>query len=317
MNIINLFSNPDFWFGVIRATTPILLASMAALIASRSGITNMAIEGIMLFSALFAVMGSYWLGNVWFGFILAIIVGISLSLSLAYFHLKMKTEVILAAIAINLLAEGATIFLLFIFTGDKATSASIASGVLPSITIPGIASIPFIGRIISGHNVLVYFSLILVFVMNFMLFKTPLGLRIRSVGSNPHAAESVGVSVNKTRYIALGISGFLAGVAGAYMSMGYMTAFVKGMIAGRGFIGLAASNVGGAAPIGALFASTLFGFFESLANNLQSISSMPVEFIQMIPYLTTIIAYTYFSYRRLTEKKRKAKQLQKSQATEA
>lgn len=307
--IINLISTPSFWFGVIRATTPILLAAMAALIASRSGIVNMAIEGIMLFSALFGVMGSYWFGNPWMGLLLALFIGVLLSFFLAYFSLKMKADEILVAIAMNLLAEGATIFLLFVFTGEKATSASLGSVSLPSVNIPLIQSIPFLGRVLSGHNVLVYISLILVFLLNYLLFKTPLGLRIRSVGSNPEAAESVGISVNKTKYIALLISGFLAGMAGAFMSMGYMNFFVKGMVAGRGFIGLAASNVGARSPIPTLFASALFGFFESLGNNLQSVVTIPVEFIQMIPYITTIIAYTYFSYRRLMKRQKKAEQL--------
>lgn len=307
--IIDLFGNPSFWFGVIRATTPILLASLAAMIAVRAGIVNMAIEGIMLFSALFAVLGSYWSGSAWIGFLLALIVGLVLSLFLAYFRLKMDTDEILVAIALNLLAEGATIFLLFIFTGEKSTSASIPSKVLPSLNIPLIKDIPFLGQFISGHSIIVYIAIVLVFVLNYLLFKTPLGLRIRSVGSNPDAAASVGISVNKTKYIALAISGLLAGMAGAYMSMGYMKFFVKGMVAGRGFIGLAASNVGGRTPIGSLFASILFGVFESLANNLQSIVNIPVEFIQMIPYITTIIAYTYFSYRRMTAKQRRAKEL--------
>lgn len=307
--IVNLFGNPSFWFGVVRSTTPILLAALAALIAARSGIVNMAIEGIMLFAALFAVLASYWSGSAWIGLLVAILVGVGLSLFLAYFKLKMDTDEILVAIALNLLAEGATIFLLFIFTGEKSTSASIGSKILPYVNIPIIKDIPFLGRVLSGHSILVYLTIVLVFVLNYILFKTPLGLRIRSVGSNPHAAESVGISVNKTKYIALGISGLLAGLAGAYMSMGYMNFFVRGMVAGRGFVGLAANNVGGRHPIGALLASALFGVFESLANNLQSIVTIPVEFIQMIPYITTIIAYTYFSYRRMTERQRKAKKL--------
>lgn len=307
--LTSLFANPNFWFGVVRSTVPILLAALAALTAARAGITNMAIEGIMLFSALFSVLGSYWSGNAWIGLLLGIAIGVGFGLFLAYFRMKMDTDEVLVAIALNLLAEGATIFLLFIFTGDKSTSAALGNKVLPFINIPIIKDIPFIGTVLSGHSILVYISFVLVFILNYMLFKTPLGLRIRSVGSNPHAAESVGISVEKTKYIALAISGFLAGIAGAFMSMAYMNFFVKGMVAGRGFVGLAASNVGAQHPIGALLASVLFGLFDSLSNNLQSIVSIPVEFIQTIPYVTTIIAYTYFSYRRMTEKQRKAKKL--------
>ncbi|MEA4812754.1 MAG: ABC transporter permease [Anaerolineaceae bacterium] len=314
MNFMNLFENPQFWFGVFRSMTPILLAALAAMVATRCGITNMAIEGTMTFSALFGVLGAHWFGSVWLGLLLAILIGVVVSLFLAYFKLQMGADEVLVGIAINLLAAGATIFILYLVTGDKASSSSIPPKLLPFIHIPLIKDIPFIGKVISGQSIIVYFSFVLVLMMNFLLFKTPLGLRIRSVGSNPHASESVGVFVNKTRYIAMLISGILAGIAGAYMSMGYMSIFTKGMIAGRGFIGLAASNVGGVAPFGGLLAALLFGFFESLGNNLQSVSTLPAEFILMIPYITTIIAYTIFSYRRLTAKKRKAKQLAENAA---
>lgn len=309
MTFLNLFTNPQFWFGVFRSMTPILLAALAAMVATRCGITNMAIEGTMTFSALFGVLGAHWFGNVFWGLLLAIIIGILITLFLAYFKLNMGADEVLVGIALNLLAAGATIFILYLVTGDKASSSSIPPKLLPFVHIPFIKDIPFIGQVISGQSIIVYLSFILVFLMNFLLFKTPLGLRIRSVGSNPHASESVGVFVNKTRYIAMFISGVLAGIAGAYMSMGYLSIFTRGMIAGRGFIGLAASNVGGVAPIGGMFAALLFGFFESLGNNLQSVSTLPAEFILMIPYITTIIAYTIFSYRRITEKRRKARQV--------
>ncbi len=315
MELLEIFANPSFWFGVLRATTPILFAAMAALIASRAGITNLAIEGIMSFGALFAVIGSWLTQNAWIGLMTSIIVGIILALFLAYFHLKMKADEIMVAIAINLLATGGTIFILFMLTGDKSTSAALSSVVLPTISIPIIRSIPFLGQVLSGHNVLVYIAFIMVFVMHYLLFKTPLGLRIRSVGGNEHAAESVGVFVHKTKYIGLALSGMLAGFAGAYMSLGYMTVFTRGMVAGRGFIALAAANVGGRAPIGSMFSSMLFGFFDSLGNNLQRFS-IPNEFIYMIPYIATIVMFAYFSHRRMTEKKRVNKKLAKGQISE-
>ncbi|NMA67717.1 MAG: ABC transporter permease [Clostridiaceae bacterium] len=173
-------------------------------------------------------------------------------------------------------------------TGDKGTSSSLNSVSLSPIHIP------FIGSVVSGHSILVYLAFVLVAVVHYLLFKTPLGLRIRSVGGNAHAAESVGVSVTKTQYIAMGLSGLFAGLAGAFMSMTYLTVFTQGMVAGRGYIALAASNVGGRAPIGAMFASLLFGFFDSLGNNLQRFA-IPLEFIYMIPYLATIVMYKYCS----------------------
>lgn len=304
MIIVNLISNPDFWFGVIRSTTPILFAAMAALIARRCGITNMAIEGIMLFGALFAVIGSAYSGNAWVGLLCSILSSVVLSLILAYFKLRMRADEIMVAIALNLLAVGGTIFLLYLFTGSKSTSSSLPSKIFPAISLPLVENVPFLGRVLSGHNILAYLAFASVLVMNYLLFRTPLGLRIRSVGGNEHSAASVGVSVEKTRFIAMSISGVLAGFAGAYMSMGYLTIFTQGMTAGRGYIALAASNVGGAAPVGTMFASILFGFFDQLGNQLQTSSFIPPEFIYMIPYLATIIMYSLFSYRKLTEKRR-------------
>lgn len=295
--LFGIIFSTDFFFGMLRLATPILFASLAAVVAVNSGITNMAVDGIMLFAALAGVIGSAMFNSVWAGLIAAILTGVIISLLLAFFHIKMKTDVLLAAIALNLLAAGATVFILYLVSGERGTSSALKSLVVPTLTIPGLMDIPILGNVILGQNLLVYVAFLSVLVIYLLLYKTPLGLRIRAVGGNPGAAESVGVSVDKTRYIALMISGVLAGLGGAFMTMGYMSIFTNGMIAGRGFIGLAAANVGGQNPVGALFASLLFGFFDSLGNNLQSFS-IPVEFIYMIPYITTIIAYSITSYRK-------------------
>lgn len=311
MDILQTIAEPTFWYGVLRSTTPILFGALASLICATSGITNMAIEGIMLFAALFAVLGASFSGSIWVGLLVAIAVSIFLTLSLGFFRMKMNADEILVAIALNLLATGGTTFILYLITGNKSTSSSLPSGVFPSIDIPVIQDIPFIGKVISGHNILVYFAILAVFIVYYFLYKTPLGLRIRSIGGNEAAAESVGVSVEKTRYLALTISGILTGFAGAFMSMGYLTIFTSGMTAGRGYIALAASNVGGRHPIGTWFASILFGFFDQLGNQLQTTSTIAQEFIFMIPYIATIVLYTIFTYRRSTARKRKQKRIAK------
>ena len=308
--ILRIIFTESFGYSVIRLMTPILFASLAALIAQRSGITNMALEGIMLFAALFGVLGSAFTGSAFLGLLAALVVAVAISLTLAFFKIKMKTDEILAAIAINLLASGATIFLLYIFAGDRGTSSSLNSKMLPFVDIPFIKDIPFIGGILSGHNILVYVSFISVIALHYFLFKTPLGLRIRAVGGNPDAATSVGVSVERTQYTALIISGVLAGFAGAFMSMGYLGAFNRDMTAGRGFIALAAASVGRQSPVGALLASAIFGLFDALGNNLQ-VGILPAEFVYMIPYVTTIFAYSFSSYRRMTAKQRLQKTVTK------
>ncbi|MDO4432511.1 MAG: ABC transporter permease [Aerococcaceae bacterium] len=309
MAIFSFLGNPDFWFGVLRSTTPILLAALAALMARRCGVINMAIEGIMLFSAFGAAIVSAFTGHVIFGVIAAMIIGIILSLVLTFFKLYMKADEIMVAIALNLLAVGGTVFLLFLLTGSKSTSSALKSGAIPSMELPLINQIPFLGKIVSNHNLLVYVALIAVFVIQFILFKTPLGLRIRAVGGNEHSAESVGVSVEKTQYIAMAISGVLSGLAGAYMSMGYLTMFTAGMVSGRGYIALAASSVGGAAPFGTFLASILFGMFDQLGNQLQTQRLIAPEFIYMIPYIATIVMYTFYTYRKKTARQRQQQKM--------
>jgi len=213
---------------------------------------------------------------------------------LGYVSLKLKTDVILAGIAINLIASGGTVFVLFLLTGDKGISSSLASKLLPKIDIPILKSIPILGPILSGHNILTYFAFISVFLVWFLLYRTPLGLRIRAVGENEHAVDSVGISVVKTRFIALIISGVMAGFGGAYMTMGYISWFSRDMTAGRGFIALAAESMGGATPLGSMLSSLLFGFFDALSNSLQLLK-IPYEFVSMLPYVATVVGLVIYT----------------------
>ncbi len=302
--LFNIIFSTDFFFGVLRLSTPIIFAALASIVSANSGLVNLAVEGNMLFSALAAVIGSALFNSMWAGLIFAVLTGVALSLLLTFFNIKMKTDIVLAAIAINLLASGATIFILYLVSGERGTSASLASKVVPTLTIPGLMNVPILGNVILGQNLLVYIAFLSVIIIYITLYKTPLGLKIRAVGGNPGAAESVGVSVKKIQYIAMTISGVLSGLGGAFMTMGYLTVFTKDMVAGRGFIGLAAGNIGGQNPIGAFLASLLFGFFDALGNNLQGFN-IPVEFVFMIPYITTIIAYSYSSYRNYNNKLKK------------
>ena len=299
----DIIINPQFGYSVLRVSTPILFAALGALISDKAGVINIALEGIMLMSALTGVIFSAITGSAFFGLFMAVVVGGLVGLSLGYFSLNLKTDVILAAVAINMIALGGTIFVLFLVAGDKGISSSLASKVLPKIDIPGLKSIPGIGPILSGHNVLTYMAFLSVFLIWFFLYKTPLGLRIRAVGENEHAADSVGISVIKTRYIALIISGVLAGFGGAYMSMGYVSWFSRDMVAGRGFIALAAEAMGGATPVGSMLTSLLFGFFDALSNSLQLLK-IPYEFVSMLPYAATVVGLVIYTIRK-TEQIRK------------
>ena len=236
--------SPDFFSAILRAATPILFATLAAGIAAKSGITNMALEGIMLFSALFGVIFSSLTHSAWLGLLITMAIGGLIGLVLAFFVLNLKTDEILAAIAINLTATGGTVLLLVAFSGDRGVSSSVRSVSAPNIAIPLVEKIPFIGEVLSGQNILTWLALLAVLLLHLFLYKTPLGLSIRAVGENKDAAESVGISSRKIQYIALILSGVLAAMGGFYLSGGYMNMFTKDMSGGRGFIALAASSMG-------------------------------------------------------------------------
>ena len=296
--------SPDFFSAILRSATPILFATLAAGIAAKSGITNMALEGILLFSALFGVIFSSLTQSAWLGLIITVIIGGLIGLVLAFFILNLKTDEILAAIAINLAATGGTVLIMLYFSGDRGVSSSIRSFATPTVTIPLIDKIPFIGEVLSGQNALTWLALLAVIIMHLFLYKTPMGLSIRAVGENKNAAESVGISSRKVQYIALIISGALAAMGGFFLSGGYMNMFTKDMAGGRGYIALAASSMGGNTPVGGFLVSLLFGAAQALANIMQLTSVMPYEIILMVPYLTTLVGLGVYYYSQKRKKER-------------
>lgn len=291
-----------FGFAILRVMTPILLPAMGVAISELAGSVNIALEGIMIMAAFFGVIVSAFTGSLWLALLAGIAAGVISGAILAYFHLKLKADIILAAIALNMFASGFTIFMLYLFTGDKGSTSSLKSLVFPEIQIPILKSIPVLGPIFSGHNIMTYIALLAVPFFYFLVFRTPLGLRIRAVGQNPHAAESVGINVNRVKFYALMLSGLFGALGGLYLSMGYVSWFSRDMTAGRGFIAIAAATLGGNMPMGMLWASLLFGFVNSIAIYIASLD-IPSELIQMIPYLITVIALAIFSIRVQMKKK--------------
>lgn len=287
--------SPDFFNAILRATTPILFATLASSVASKSGITNMALEGMLLFASLFGVIFSSLTHSFLGGLLITMVIGGLIGLVLAFFILQLKTDEILAAIALNLIATGGTVLLLLAVCGDRGASTSLSSVSAPVIHIPVIASIPFIGEVLSGQNLMTYLALLAVVVVHIFIYKTPLGLKIRAVGENKNAAESVGISSKRIQYIALVLSGVLCSMGGYFLSGGYMNMFTKDMSAGKGFIALAASSMGADTPVGGFLVSILFGAAQALGNLMQ-LTTIPTELIQMIPYLTTLIGLAVYSY---------------------
>ena len=303
-DILSIIFTEAFAFSIFRITTPILFAALAAVVADRAGVTNIGLEGIMMISALTGVIFSAWTESAWLGLLCAILLGVATALMIGFFALKLKTDIILAGIAVNMLGNGGTIFFMYLASGDRGYSANLASKVMPTVNIPGLQSIPILGGIFSGHNILTYFAFLAVFLVWVLLYKTPMGLQIRAVGESPNAADSVGVSVNRIKYIALAISGGLAGLGGAFMSMGYMSSFNTNMTAGRGFIALAAEAMGRGEPIGTMLTSLLFGFADALANNMQSLG-LPQELVAMTPYIFTIVGLAVYAASTLKKSRKK------------
>lgn len=299
----DLVFSAHFLYAVLRVTTPILFAAMAALITNKASVFNIALEGIMLVAAFTGVVVSAFTSSCLLGLIGAVLSGVIVALILGYFALNLKTNIILAGIALNLMASGGTVFALFLITKDKGISTSLKSMVAPKITLPLINKIPVLGTILSGHNVLTYVSILSVVFIHYLLYKTPLGTKIRAVGENEDAADSVGISVIKIKYIALIISGVLAGLGGAYMSMGYVSWFSTNMTAGRGFISIVAAAMGGDTPLGTFLAALLFGFADALSNSLSSLK-IPAEFIQALPYIVTIVGLIIYSSKKISKENR-------------
>lgn len=291
--LFEILLKDGFWFAVIRSTTPILLTTLGAMIAARAGARNIALEGTMLTASFVGVAASHFTQSAFAGLALAVLSGIIMSNIIAYFALKLKSNIIISGISLNLMASGMTVFGLYLLTGDKGASTSLNSLTLPNINIPIIENIPVVGGILSGHNILTYIALLLVLLVWIMFKYTKLGLRIKAVGESPEAAESVGISVNKVKYIALTMSGALAALGGAFLSMGYVTLFSAGMTSGRGYIALATQAMAGSNPVVGLLTSSLFGFTESMSNYLQG-AKLPIEFVQMLPYLAIVIIYVIY-----------------------
>jgi simple sugar transport system permease protein len=249
---------------------------------------------MMLFAALGGVLCSAWTNSALLGILAGVVVSLLVALIMSYITLVLESHITLSGIAINLGASGATVFVLYLACNDKGISSNLASKVIPRLQIPLLKDIPVLGEIFSGHNILTYVALLMVFVVWFILNKTPLGLRIRAVGEYSDAALSVGVKPVRYQFIAMLFSGVLAGLGGVYMSMGYVSWFSRDMIAGRGFIALAAQQLGQGTTMGTFASALIFGTADSLANNLQALQ-LPPEFVQSIPYAITILGLVIFS----------------------
>ena len=283
--------NAQFVASSIRVAIPLALAGLGGVFSERSGVINIGLEGMMLTGAFTAVAVTNISQNPWIGLLAAVFIGVFLGLIHAIVCVTFKANQIVSGVAINLFASGITVFFSWLLFGETQimTKSSLPIWGLP---LPNIGEgSTFIRNMIvmfAHYSPLVYLTIIIFILSHLILYKTPFGLRLRSVGEYPQAADTMGVNIIKMRYIAVMTSGALAGLAGAFLSLEQAHFFVKEISGGRGFIALAAMIFGKWTPFGTAGAALLFGFGEALAIRLQGVSAVPVQFINMVPYLLAI-----------------------------
>ena len=271
---------------VVRAV-PKALAAMAGILCERVAVINIGIEGMLLAGAFAGALFGSIFGN-FFGLILAVLVGGFFGFILAALVVTFRVDQIIAGVAINIFVLGITSFLTSHLL--KSNPELNDAPVFKSINLPVLSDIPVLGPVLFKQNIFVYFSIFIVIISTYYLFKTAYGLRARAVGEHPKAAETLGISVLKTRFHHVIMGGMIAGFGGAWFTLGSVGRFDEGMTGGRGFIGLAAMIFGRWHPVGALFAALIFGFADSLQQKLAILRTpIPSEFLAMAPYLVTII----------------------------
>jgi general nucleoside transport system permease protein len=280
--------NAGLFAATLRFATPLAFAAMGGIFSERSGVTNIGLEGMMLSGAFFGIWAAAWSGSWVVGILMAMVFGGLLALIHAFFSIHLQADQIVSGTAINFLALGLTGYLFRYIYGNEGTPSDVSR--IPTVTVPGLKDIPFLGEVIGSMNLMIWLMLALLVSSWIVLFKTPIGLRIRSVGEHPKAADTVGISVYGVRYASVVLSGMLAALGGAYLSIGFVGSFNENMTIGRGFIALAAVIFGKWRPFPAFAACLLFGFSSGLAQRLQNEADISANLLQTLPYVLTLIA---------------------------
>ena len=273
--------------GMLRYATPLIFGAMGGILSERSGVINIGLEGMMLIGAFFGIFGSDLLGSWVLGVVVGVAAGALIGLVHAFVSIQLRADQVVSGTGINFLAIGITGYIFIYHYGDQGTPSDISRA--PNVTLPLVEDIPFIGEAIGQMNVLTWAALLLVPILSVYLFRTRGGLRLRSVGEKPRAADSLGLPVLRTRYLAVTASGALAALGGVFLSIGLLGSFNEQMTAGRGFIALAAVIFGSWRPFGALAGACLFGFSTALAQRLPAFSESTAVLFQALPYVVTLV----------------------------
>lgn len=274
----------------VRMSVPMILASTGAVFSVRAGIMALGCEGMMIAGAFFAVLGSFLTGSPWIGLAFGILFGILFSLIHGVLGIQYKVNQTLSGMSVNLLGAAVAPLLLQLIWKAKGITPKVAS--FDRLNIEWLGKIPFIGNILAQQNILFYITLVIVAISWIFMFKTPQGLRLRMVGENPVAASTVGINAKLYKYMGVMMSGALCGLAGAYLSLAQLDMYVDGMTAGRGYIAMVIATLGKNSPIGALFGSLFFGFFDSLQTIFQG-GQIPSQLVMTLPYIVTMLVVVF------------------------
>lgn len=299
----------------IRVSVPLILAALAGLIVERSGVIDIGLEGKMLAAAFAAATVAYLTGSAWLGLAGGVAASVLLALLHGFACITHRGNQIVSGVAINILVAGLTVLLgISWFALGGQTPPLTGAARFNSLSLPGadaVVEVPLLGalytELLSGHNILVYLAFLCVPAVWWLVYRTRFGLRLRATGENPAAVDTAGISVVRMRYLALILCGILCGIAGSYLSTGHGAGFLRDMTAGKGFIALAAMIFGKWRPVPVLFACLLFGFLDATAIRLQGvqvplIGEMPVQLIQALPYILTVVLLAGFIGRAVAPK---------------
>lgn len=280
---------------------PLLLVSLGGLLSKQAGIENIGLEGLMLIGCFSGFACNYYTGSWAMGLVGAMFFTTLFALLFGLFVISLHAHEIVAGVAINVMGAGITTYLLRAIFGVKGSFADPRVIPIPEITFGFLKKVPWLDSIINGQSILLYISILILILLNYMLYSTRFGYYIRAAGENEKALASAGISVVKVRYITILIHGALCGLSGAFLSTGYLTQYVENMSAGRGFIAMAAIAFGMAMPNRVLGAVLLFAFVQSISNQLQ-ICGYPSYFTNMIPYFSTVVVLAATSYSSMKKK---------------
>ena len=280
----------DLAFSALRISAPLVLAALGGLLTFQAGILNIALDGFMIIAAFAAVAFAYATGSLTLGILGAVVCSMALATLLVVFNLKFKAHIFIAGIAVTFIAYGLTALLLEGIFGQDGMFTSSTIPTFPAIDIPLVKDIPFLGPVVSGHTLLVYVAYLAIPIVYWLLYKTRWGLRVRVVGEAEAAAASAGINVDRIKIETMLASGFFCGLAGAYLSLGYVSLFSRQMTNDRGLIAIAAIIFAKGNPYATALVALLFGAASALSIRLPEVTGVAPQILQLIPYVVTVLA---------------------------